>query len=133
MLTTELEERLKNAEAFDEEMIENNAPPVLTDVLSKYIDEKKLSKADVIRILNVDRNYGYQMLNGTRNPTRNCLIQIALILKLDTNKISYLLRLAGKSPLYVRNVVDARVFYATKHNMEYYEAVDFIWGSRICK
>lgn len=131
MLTAELEERLKNAEAFDEEMIEDNAPPVLTDILSKYIDEKKLSKADVIRILNVDRNYGYQMLNGTRSPTRNCLIQIALILKLDAEQISYLLRLAGKSPLYVRNLVDARVFYAVKHDMDYHEAVDFIWGSRV--
>lgn len=131
MLTTELEEKLNNTEAFDEEMIENNAPPKLPDVLSKYIDENKISKTDVIRMLNVDRNYGYQMLNGTRIPTRNCLIQIALILKLDADQISYLLRLAGKSPLYVRNIVDARVFYAVKHNMEYYEAIDFIWGSRI--
>ena len=131
MLTTELEERLENTEAFDENMIEDNAPPELADVLSKYIDENKISKTDIIRMLNVDRNYGYQMLNGTRTPTRNCLIQIALILKLDADQISYLLRLSGKSPLYVRNIVDARVFYAVKHNMEYYEAIDFIWGSRI--
>lgn len=127
-MTTELEDRLKTPGVFDEELIENNAPPELTDVLSKYIDEKKISKADVIRILNVDRNYGYQMFNGTRTPTRNCLIQISLILKLDTDRISYLLQLAGKSPLYVRNIVDARVFYAVKHNMEYFDALDFIWG-----
>lgn len=131
MLTTELEERIKNAGIFDEEMIEDNAPPKLPDVLSQYIDEKKISRAEIIRMLNVDRNYGYQMLNGTRTPTRNCLIQIALILKLDADQISYLLRLAGKSPLYVRNIVDARVFYAVKHNMDYYEAIDFIWGSRV--
>ena len=131
LLTTELEERLENTEVFDEDMIEDNAPPELADVLSKHIDEKKISKSDVIRMLNVDRNYGYQMLNGTRTPTRNCLIQISLILKLDADQINYLLRLAGKSPLYVRNIVDARVFYAVKHNMEYYEAVDFIWGNRI--
>ena len=131
MITSELEEKLNNTEVFDEEMIEENAPPELADVLSKYIDEKEINKADVIRMLNVDRNYGYQMLNGTRTPTRNCLIQISLILKLGTDQISYLLRLAGKSPLYVRNIVDARVFYAVKHNMDYYEAVDFIWGSRV--
>ena len=129
LLTTELEERLENTEVFDEDMIKNNAPPMLHDVLNGCLDEKKISKSDVIRMLNIDRNYGYQMLNGTRTPTRNCLIQIALILKLDAERISYLLRLAGKSPLYVRNIVDARVFYAVKHNMEYYEAVDFIWRS----
>ena len=128
MLTSELEERLKTHGVFDDEMIENNAPPALSDVLNKCIDESNISKADVIRILNVDRNYGYQMLNGTRAPTRNCLIQISLILKLDSDRISYLLRLAGKPPLYVRNLVDAKVFYAVKHNMAYFEAVEFIWG-----
>lgn len=128
MLTTELEEKLKNPGVFDEEMIESNAPPRLPDVLSRYIYEKKMTKADVIRILNVDRSYGYQLLNGTRPPTRNSLLQIALILKLDVDQISYLLQLAGKSPLYVRNIVDARVFYALQHHMEYLDAVDFIWG-----
>ena len=128
MLTTELEERLNDSGHFDEGMIENNAPPELADVLSKYIDEKKTGKADIIRILNIDRNYGYQILNGTRAPTRSCLIRIALILQLDAERINYLLRLAGKPPLYVRNLVDAKVFYAVKHNMEYLEAVDFIWG-----
>lgn len=131
LLTTDLEEELKKPGAFDESTIKNNAPPELTDVLSKYIDEKKIKKADVIRILNVDRNYGYQILNGTRTPTRNCLIRISLILKLDTDQISHLLQLAGKSPLYVRNIVDAKVFYAVQHNMEYLNAVDFIWGSCI--
>ena len=128
MLTTELEERLKNSGGFNEALVESNAPPELSDVLSKYIDEKKISRADIIRILNIDRNYGYQMLNGTRAPTRNCLIRIALILKLDADRINYLLRLAGKPQLYVRNLVDAKVFYAVKHNMDYFDAVDFIWG-----
>ena len=131
MLTAELEEKLNNHGAFDGEMIENNAPPKLPDVLSKYIYERKIKKSNVIRILNVDRNYGYQILNGTRTPTRNCLIRIALILKLDADQINYLLRLAGKSPLYVRNVADAKVFYAVKHRMEYAEAMDFIWGTQI--
>lgn len=44
MLTSELEEKLKNPEAFDEEMVENNAPPRLADVLSQYIDEKEMKK-----------------------------------------------------------------------------------------
>lgn len=131
MLTSELEKKLNSPEAFDGEMIENNSPPKLPDVLSKYIDERKVKKASIIRILNVDRNYGYQMLNGTRTPTRNCLLRISLILKLDSDQINYLLRLAGKSPLYVRNIVDAKVFYAVKHRMEYAEAVDFIWGTQI--
>ena len=131
MLTSDLEEKLNTPGVFDKEMIENNAPPELPDVLSQYIDEKKMTKADVIRILNVARNYGYQILNGTRPLTRNILLQISLILKLDIDQINYLLRLAEKPQLYVRNIVDARVFYAVKHHMEYLDAVDFIWGRSV--
>lgn len=131
MKTTDLEEELRKAGDFNEGMIENNAPPELHILLSQYIDDKKLSKAEVIRKLNIDRNYGYQILKGSRIPTRNCLLQLSLILGLDEAQISELLRLAGKSPLYVRNVVDARVFYAVNHHMEYFEAIDFIWGGSI--
>ena len=131
MLTSDLEEKLNTPGVFDNEMVENNPPPELPDVLTQYIDEKKMTKADVIRILNVARNYGYQILNGTRPLTRNILLQISLILKLDIDQINYLLRLAEKPQLYVRNIVDARVFYAVKHNMGYYEALDFIWGKSI--
>lgn len=131
MLTSDLEEKLKDSETFDEEMVENNAHPELAEVLSQYITEKEMSKADVIRILNIDRNHGYQMLNGTRPPSRNILIKISLILKLDTRQINYLLRLAEKPQLYVKNVVDAKVFYAVEHHMEYLDAVEFIWGTSI--
>ena len=131
MKTTDLENELRKAGDFNEGMIENNAPPELHILLNRYIDDKNLSKADVIRKLNIDRNYGYQILKGSRIPTRNCLLQLSLILGLDEAQISELLRLAGKSPLYVRNVVDARVFYAVNHNMDYFEAIDFIWGGSI--
>lgn len=131
MKTTDLENELRKAGDFNEGMIENNAPPELHILLNQYIDDKNLSKADVIRKLNIDRNYGYQILKGSRIPTRNCILQLSLILGLDEAQISELLRLAGKSPLYVRNVVDARVFYAVNHHMEYFEAIDFIWGGSI--
>ena len=39
--------------------------------------------------------------------------------------------IGGKSQLYVRNLVDAKVFYAVKHHMEYLDAVDFIWGKSV--
>ena len=131
MQTSDIEEKLNTPAEFDNEMIEHNQPSELSDVLNRYINEKKMTKAEVIRILNVSRNYGYQILNGTRALTRNILLQISLILKLDIEQINYLLRLAEKPQLYVRNIVDARVFYAVKHHMKYLDAVDFIWGKSV--
>lgn len=131
MLTKNLEDELSKSADFDTGLIEDNSPPELHALLNKYIDEKELSKADVIRMVNIDRNYGYQILNGTRVPTKNILIKMSLFLKLDTAQINHLLKLAEKSPLYVRNIVDARVFYAVQHNMDYFDAIDFIWGDAV--
>ena len=131
MLTKDIEEELSKSADFSENLIEDNAPPKLHELLNNYIEEKNMTKAEVIRKLNIDRNYGYWILNGSRNPTRNCLIQLSLILELDVEQINYLLRLAEKSPLYVRNAVDARVFYAIKHHMDYYDAIEFIWSRTV--
>lgn len=127
--TKDIEKELDKSTTFSEDLIDNNAPPKLHELLNKYIRRKNMTKAEVIRKLNIDRNYGYWILNGTRKPTRNCLIQLSLMLGLDVEQINYLMKLANKPPLYVRNPVDAKVFYAVKHNMDYFDAVDFIWSS----
>lgn len=131
MQTKDIEKKLDNFNGFSQEMIEDNAPPKLHVLLNKYISDKKMTKADVIRKLNIDRNYGYLILNGKRTPTRNCLIQMSIMLCLDVEQIDYLLKLAGKSPLYVKNMVDAKVFYAVKHHMNYFDAIDFIWDGAL--
>ncbi len=131
MLTKEIEEKISKFNSFNEKMIEDNAPPELHVLLNKYLSDKKMKKSDIIRKLNIDRNYGYWILSGKRIPTRNCLIQMSLILGLDAEQINYLLRLAGKSPLYVRNMVDAKVFYAINHHMGYFDAVEFIWDGAV--
>lgn len=131
MLTKDIEEELDKSADFSENLIENNAPPKLHVLLNNYINEKKMTKSEVIRKLNIDRSYGYWILNGSRNPTRNCLIQLSLLLELNVEQINYLMQLAGKSPLYVRNSVDAKVFYAIKHHMDYFDAIDFIWSGAV--
>lgn len=128
MQTENIKEELECNKDFDEEMIADNAPPKLHFLLNAYLDEKKLTKADVIRRLNIDRNYGYQVFNGKRIPTRNILIQLALMLELDVEHTDYLLKLAGKPMLYVRNPIDARIFYSIKHKMNYENAMMFIWN-----
>lgn len=127
MKTANIKEELEKNKDFDETMIADNAPPQLHILLNDYSAKKGITKADVIRRLNIDRNYGYQVFNGKRIPTRSLLIRLALMFELDIEQTDYLLKLAGKPMLYVRNVVDARIFYAIKHQMSYEKAALFIW------
>lgn len=128
MKTSQLEEWLSTCEAFDESLIKQNGCLDLCSMINGYMDERGISRAELIRRLNIDRNYGYQLLNGTRIPTRNHLIQIGLLLGLDTERFQRLLKTAKKKPLYVRDLFDAKVFYAVKHKMDFEKAMEFIWS-----
>lgn len=89
-----------------------------------------ISRADLIWVLGIDRSYGYQILNGTRIPTRECLIRIGLLLGLSVEDFQRMLNIAGRPSLYVKNMFDAKVFYAIKHKMSYETAVAFIWENK---
>lgn len=125
--TVDLERKIREEQIFDEETVLNNKAPDIHILLNKYLAEKNASHADVIRLLNVERCYGYQLLNGKRVPTRVQLIKIGLILKLSFEEVQRMLKIAGKEILYARNVTDARVIYSIERGLDYEKACEFIW------
>lgn len=125
--TLDLERKIREELTFDEETVLNNKAPDIHILLNKYLAEKNASHADVIRLLNVERCYGYQLLNGKRIPTRVQLIKIGLILKLSFEELQRMLKIAGKEILYARNVADARVIYSIERGLDYEKACEFIW------
>lgn len=131
METKQIEKKLYEMESFDEEFICENGCPEFCALTEEYMQDKGISKAELIKRLNVNRNYGYQFLNGTRNPKRSYVIQIGLLLETSIEQLQKLLKAADRKPLYVRNIFDARVFYALNNKMNYDEAVQFIWGNRL--
>ena len=58
--------------------------------------------AQVIERSQIERTYGHQLFNGTRRPSRDKVLQLALGLGLSVDETQRLLRAAGKSPLYPR-------------------------------
>lgn len=128
METRQIEKKLCEMEGFDEEFISENGCPEFCALTNEYMRHKGISKVEIIKRLNVERSYGYQLLNGTRTPKRSYVIQIGLLLETNIEQLQKLLKAADRKPLYVRNIFDARVFYALSNKMDYDEAVKFIWG-----
>ena len=128
METSQLEEQLGKSEKFDAEMIRENGCPDLLAVISERMKEKGISRSELIKRMDIDRGYGYQLLNGIRRPTRKHVIQMGLLLELDIESFQKLLKTAKKKPLYVRDMFDAKVFFAVKRRMDYDKAIDFIWS-----
>ena len=68
MKTEEIEARIRRTKRLDMNMIADNPPPEFSIYLQELLKEKSVKRSTLIRALNVDRNYGYQMMNGTRTP-----------------------------------------------------------------
>ena len=96
--------------------------PDLTAYLNGLLQEHHLTVQDIVVHCNLDRSYGYQLFNGTRKPTRNFLLRLALLLKLEETVAQRLLNLAGRQPLYARTRRDAAILYSLSHGLTMEEA-----------
>lgn len=115
--TQELEQEIRTCPDPAALTEEDYTLPTLSEYLSGLLDERGLTVREIIRVCNLDRSYGYQLFNGTRRPTRNILLTLALVLHLSEAETQRLLKIGGRQPLYVRNRWDAAVLYALAHNL----------------
>lgn len=84
----------------------------LSEYLNDLLNEKQLKKSDVISKSNLDKNYAYQLFNGTKErPSRNKAIMLAFGLGLKYEETHRLLRCAGVSELYPRSPRDSLIIH----------------------
>ncbi|MBP1560298.1 MAG: hypothetical protein J6C96_03520 [Oscillospiraceae bacterium] len=126
--TSDIEKMIRRTKRLNMKVIEENAPPTLNEYILECLNEKGVRRSKLIGMLNIDRNYGYQILNGTRTPTRRIIIQIGLILGLEVSQVQKMLTIAERDVLYVRRPEDAKIVHCLEHKFTYEESCEFIWG-----
>ncbi len=113
--TTELLKSLKSSRNYDE-FLKKEIGELQFVTLSEYLDllieSKKLKKSDIILRSNLDKNYAYQIFNGTKiKPSRDKVIMLAFGMKLDCNETTILLKIAKQPDLYVRDPRDSVIIF----------------------
>lgn len=113
-LLTILESKKTYREFFDEQSGE-----LFFISVSQYLDallhSKGLNKSDVIKRGNLDKNYAYQIFNGTKKkPSRNKMLMIAIGMELSVEETQTLLKMCGMPELYVRSRRDSIILHAIK-------------------
>ena len=101
-------------------------PPDYTFYLYGLLERRGWLVKDAIRACYLERSYGYQMFNGTRPPTRNFLLRLALALELGEEETQRLLRRAGRPELYPRSRADAAVLYGLSHRLSLEETDELL-------
>ncbi|HCU56964.1 MAG TPA: transcriptional regulator [Anaerolineaceae bacterium] len=86
--------------------------------LSGICTEKGEIPEHIIRRSAIDRTYGHQLFNGTRRPSRDKVLQLAIGLELNFDETQKLLQVAQKSSLYPKIKRDAAIIHCIRNKKE---------------
>lgn len=108
-----------------EQFINNNAGEMQIPSFSAYITQlckrKEVIAERIIKRANIERSFGHQIFKGSRNPSRDTVLQLAFGFEADIDMAQELLKHAGMSALYPRMPRDAAVIYCLHHHFSIME------------
>ena len=94
--------------------------------LSEYILEvcqsKSYSKSQIIQNSGIYRTYGYEILNGSKIPSRDKIIKISIGNQFTLDQANRSLTLAKLSPLYAKDPRDSIFIYALNNKLSIIES-----------
>lgn len=121
--TTELQRELSACASLSDFL---QANPCVTetcsvsDLLRQLLEERRLTRAEVIARSGINDIYVHQILSGKRHPSRDKLLCLAFALELDAAQVQDLLKRCGYAPLYAKNRRDSAILYGFYHSLTLY-------------
>lgn len=113
--TDELQKVLEKTESI-EKYLDNNFDDITNITFPEYLDQllekKDLTKSEVIEKSNIQKNYAYQIFDGSKNPSRDKVLSLAFSMELDINETNRLLKLSNNSILYPRIKRDSIICFS---------------------
>ncbi|MEA4816389.1 MAG: hypothetical protein VB120_05985 [Lachnospiraceae bacterium] len=103
--------KASNLEQFMKKHEEEINLPPFSEYITKLCEKKGQVPEQIIKWANIERSFGHQLFKGTRNPSRDTVLQLAFGFKTDIDTAQELLKYARMSPLYPRVKRDAAILY----------------------
>ena len=94
--------------------------------LEACLEKKGLKKSEVIAQTNMQKNYAYQICNGTKKGSKDKIIQLALAMHLDLHDTNNLLSLSNNGLLYAKVKKDAILIYALQHHYNLFKTNELL-------
>jgi len=97
--------------------------------LVELIEERGLDRRAVIRRSRLNQTFAYQILAGTRHPSRDKLVQLAFGLQLDVDECSELLERGGSNALTPRVRRDVVIAFCLSRGLGMDICDDLLWAA----
>lgn len=101
------------------------------DFLNHMLSTSPLSRSDLIKNAEIDRTYGYQILQGKRIPGRNKLIALCLVMQLTLKQTQYALTINGNNILYAKHKRDAIIIFSINRKLSVIQTNDLLFESGV--
>lgn len=116
--TDEMMAKLLKANNIEEYIKENGEALVdltISQFLSEYIKTHKLTKSTVIKDAEISEIFGFQVLSGTRNPSRNTLLSLCIAMKMTLDEVQFALKIGKYAPLYPKYKRDSIIILGIRN------------------
>lgn len=97
------------------------------DFLKYHMEKEKISASEIIHRSNIQRNYGYQILNGQKKPGREKVISFCLALELSLAQVQQALTITGEAVLYPKKRRDSILIFAVNHKLSVIETNELLY------
>ncbi|CEO33824.1 MAG: helix-turn-helix domain-containing protein [Paraclostridium sordellii] len=132
--TVELMSILKNIddESYLDEFVKitstNFSDLSLPNFFQNICKEKGIRKSDLIKNAEIDRTYGYQILNGTKKPSRDKLLKLCISASLDIEESNKALKLGNVGQLYPKNPRDSIIIFGINKKLNLFQIDELLFN-----
>lgn len=129
-ITSELLSELQLDETTYSEYVKKNPDSFIEIDLKNFwhelVDKSNLKKSDIINKSDFGYVYFYDVINGTKLPSRDKILKLLLTMNLPLEDCQNALRFCGKSQLYPRIKRDSIIIYGVTHKMSVYQVDELL-------
>lgn len=132
--TKDLQNELSNAHNIDQ-YLKNNEDYIIDQSLAQYfcdvLNQKSISKQDVIKRSDLNEIYAYQIISGKRVPSRNKLICLCIGAKFTVEETNETLQVGGFSPLFPKIKRDSIIFFGIKNSYSVWQINEELYSHKL--
>lgn len=133
LTTDELLKKLRSTRSvaqlneYTSALSEQTAYHSFSDYMIAYLRDHQMTESELIKASCIQRNYAYQILNGTKKPGRGKILALCLAAHMNYSDTQRALTLAGLGKLYPRRKEDSVIIFAVEHGLNVQQTNELLY------
>lgn len=112
---------------YTENLSEQNENLTISEYFTTYLRIHNILESDLIHSSLIQRNYAYQILNGTKQPGRDKVLALCLAAQMNYDETQRALALSDVGKLYPRRKRDSIIIFALNQKLSVQQTNELLY------